>query len=218
MERRQVKKEIIIDKAREIFLNKGLFNTVMDDIATEAGITRRTLYRYFKTKEDLAYETTIQLLNEWNSFHLEVFRQLSGSGIKQLEHFLAELIDYMVNRINVMKYLGEFDFYFKDGSTAKPSSESMLKYSSIILESDGLLVRLINRGIDDGSIKKDIDVKLMVTTISNVLWSFGQRIAIRGEIIEQESGISGIDLIKHQLDIYIIALKNNNQTKSPLFI
>lgn len=207
MGKREEKKELIIEKAREIFLDKGLFNTVMDDIAGEVGLTRRTLYRYFETKEDLAYETTIQLLNEWNAFHREVFKQLSGSGIRQFEHFLTKLIDYMDERIKVMKYLGEFDFYFKDEKVAKPSSESMLKFDSIILESDGLLTQLIERGINDGSIKKDIDVKLMVTTISNVLWSFGQRIAIRGEIIEEESGIRGIDLIKKQVDIYMMALK-----------
>ena len=209
MEKRVEKREIIIAKARDIFLDKGLFNTVMDDIAVEAGLTRRTLYRYFETKEDLAYETAILLLSEWNEFHREVFIKLSGSGINQLQHFLNELIDYMVQRVNIMKYLGEFDFYFKDDKAEKPSSESILKFESIILVSDGILTELLERGIKDGSVKPDVDVKLMMNTISNVLWSFGQRIAIRGEMIEKESGISGVSLINNQVDIYMMALKSD---------
>ncbi len=209
MEKRVEKRELIIAKARDIFLDKGLFNTVMDDIAVEAGLTRRTLYRYFETKEDLAYETAILLLSEWNEFHREVFIKLSGSGINQLQHFLNELIDYMVQRVNIMKYLGEFDFYFKDDKAEKPSSESILKFESIILVSDGILTELLERGIKDGSVKPDVDVKLMMNTISNVLWSFGQRIAIRGEMIEKESGISGVSLINNQVDIYMMALKSD---------
>ena len=213
-EKREEKKALIIEKAREIFLEKGLFNTVMEDIATQVGLTRRTIYRYFETKEDLAYETTIQLLNEWNAFHREVFSQLSGNGIEQLEDFLNQLIDYMNERIQVMKYLGEFDFYFKDEKVAKPSSESMVKFELIILESDDLLRELIQRGVSDGSIQADTKVKLMVTTISNVLWSFGQRIAIRNEIIQHESGITGLELIKNQVDIYITALKNHKHKEA----
>lgn len=209
MSKREAKKAYIIKKAREIFLEKGLFSTVMDDIAGEVGLTRRTLYRYFETKEDLAYETTIQLLNEWNAFHIEVFDSLEGNGIHQLNHFLNALIDYMANRVNVMKYLGEFDFYFKDEKVQKPSTESMIRFKEIILESDTLLTRLVELGMEDGSIKKNMDVKMMVTTISNVLWSFGQRIAIRSDLIKEESGFSGIELIKNQVAIYMMALKTS---------
>ncbi|MDA3811982.1 MAG: hypothetical protein PF518_16820 [Spirochaetaceae bacterium] len=113
----------------------------------------------------------------------------------------------MSDRIQVMKYLGEFDFYFKDEKIGSPSSESVARFNAVILESDVLLEDLITRGIQDGSVKKDINIPLMVTTISQVLWSFGQRIAIRGEMIIEESGFSGIDLMKNQVSLYVAALR-----------
>ncbi|MGL1894487.1 MAG: TetR/AcrR family transcriptional regulator [Spirochaetaceae bacterium] len=207
MDKRKEKEILIMEKARELFLDKGLFNVVMDDIANQVGLTRRTLYRYFDTKESLAYETTIFLLNDWNVYHKEVFDKLTGSGLIQFESFLFQLIDYMSNKTNVMKYLGEFDFYFKDEKINKPSTDSMERFNNIILESDELLTQLLVKGIKDKTIKEDIDIKLMVSTISNVLWSFGQRIAIRNEMILSETGISGIELIKNQVSIYILALK-----------
>ncbi len=209
MDSREKKKLLIIDKARYIFLQKGLFNTVMDDIANEVGLTRRTLYRYFETKEELAYETTIQLLNEWNDYHETVFRSLKGDSIERFETFLMKLIDYMAIRIDVMKYLGEFDFYFKDERTSVALTDSMERFNNVILKSDALLTDLLVSGIKDGSMKTDMNVSLMVATISNVLWSFGQRIAIRGDMIHEETGIEAIELIKKQVEIYVTAIKKS---------
>ena len=207
MDKREEKKNTIIAKAGVIFLEKGLFNVVMDDIAAAVGLTRRSLYRYFETKEDLAYEAAILLLNEWNTYHKEVYSRLSGNGLNQLETFLNQLISYMNDRIEIIKFLGEFDFYFKDKKSAKPSTDSMTRFNSIILKSDGLLTELLQKGIEDHSIKENIEIRLMVATISNVLWCFGQRIAIRNEIIFEETGIRGIELIKNQVSLYIAALK-----------
>lgn len=207
MNKRKEMQDFIIENAKQTFLEKGLFNTVMDDIADRVGLTRRTLYRYFESKEDLAYETSIQLINEWNIYQRTVFKELKGSGIKQFETFLYDLIDYMGKRIDVMKYLGEFDFYFKDENMTKASSESIARFNEIILESDGLLTQIMELGQSDKSIKKDLDVKLTVATISNILWSFGQRIAIRGETIKEESSLDGLQLIENQVRLYIMAIK-----------
>ena len=43
------------DVARQLFAKKGLENTTMNDIAVASGKGRRTLYTYFKSKEDVYY-------------------------------------------------------------------------------------------------------------------------------------------------------------------
>ena len=113
----------------------------------------------------------------------------------------------MEDKIDVMKYLGEFDIYFTDQRVAKPSTNSIKRFNEIILESDGLLSQIIIVGQKDRSIKQELDVDLTVSTMSNVLWGFGQRIAIRTEIIEEETGRHAISLIKNQVSIYIMAMK-----------
>ncbi|MBF4691616.1 TetR/AcrR family transcriptional regulator [Fusibacter ferrireducens] len=201
------KQKMIIEGAKHTFLEKGLFNTVMTDIASACNITRRTLYRHFETKEDLAYETAILLINEWNDFQSETFLKLEGKGIELLESFLSQLIEYMTSRILELKYLGEFDFYFRDDGEGKPSQDEKDAFNGIILKSDDFIKNIIATGIEDGSIKPLVDIELMVATISNVLWSFAQRIALRGHIMEAEYGISGVTLIMNQVHLYIMALK-----------
>lgn len=49
----------LVDVARLLFAKNGLENTTMNDIALASGKGRRTLYTYFKSKEEV-YEAVIQ--------------------------------------------------------------------------------------------------------------------------------------------------------------
>ena len=48
-------RKILVDTARQLFAKNGLDNTTMFDIAEASGKGRRTLYTYFKSKEDVYY-------------------------------------------------------------------------------------------------------------------------------------------------------------------
>ncbi|WP_433824508.1 TetR/AcrR family transcriptional regulator [Actinoplanes sp. CA-015351] len=43
----------IVDVAMNLFLDKGFEATTFDDIAAAAGVSRRSVFRYFGTKEDI---------------------------------------------------------------------------------------------------------------------------------------------------------------------
>jgi len=45
----------LVDVARQLFAKNGLENTTMNDIAIASGKGRRTLYTYFKNKEEVYY-------------------------------------------------------------------------------------------------------------------------------------------------------------------
>ena len=48
-------RQLLVDVARQLFAKKGLENTTMNDIAVASGKGRRTLYVYFKRKEEIYY-------------------------------------------------------------------------------------------------------------------------------------------------------------------
>lgn len=57
----------LVDVARQLFAKNGLENTTMNDIAIASGKGRRTLYTYFKSKEDVYYaviETELERLSD----------------------------------------------------------------------------------------------------------------------------------------------------------
>ena len=45
----------LVDVARQLFAKNGIANTTMNDIAVASGKGRRTLYTYFKSKDDVYY-------------------------------------------------------------------------------------------------------------------------------------------------------------------
>ena len=65
----------LIDVARQLFAKNGLENTTMNDIAVASGKGRRTLYTYFKNKEEVYYAVI--------ESELERLRQARRSGRKE---------------------------------------------------------------------------------------------------------------------------------------
>ena len=56
----EMMKEKIINKAKEMFLRLAFKSITMDDIASEIGISKKTIYKYFSNK-DILIENTIEL-------------------------------------------------------------------------------------------------------------------------------------------------------------
>jgi len=56
-------KEKIIIKGTELFLTLGFKSVTMDDIASEMGISKKTIYQHFPNKSKLVEEVTFNLFN-----------------------------------------------------------------------------------------------------------------------------------------------------------
>ena len=54
------KKEDIFNKAAEIFLQKGYEKTTLEEIAAELKMTRGSIYHYFKSKEDILFQSLMR--------------------------------------------------------------------------------------------------------------------------------------------------------------
>lgn len=66
-EGKYLKQQQIIEAARNLFHKFGFKKVSMDEIANEAGVTKKTIYMYFKSKEDLLkYFIQEEILNMKN--------------------------------------------------------------------------------------------------------------------------------------------------------
>lgn len=85
-------REKLIEVARQLFVNKGVENTTMSDIANASEKGRRTLYTYFKSKHEI-YEATIERDSE---YMVEGLRKVVASATTpqdKLEAFLRHRLD-----------------------------------------------------------------------------------------------------------------------------
>jgi Transcriptional regulator len=90
-------RERLIEVARQLFARTGVENTTMNDIATASQKGRRTLYIYFKNKEDIYHavlEAELSIL--YNSLDTVVQKNL------QADQKLLELINTRFESIRIV--------------------------------------------------------------------------------------------------------------------
>ncbi len=79
-EYREQAKKRILKAAQHVFSEKGYHETRMEDIAEKLGVSKRTLYLYFKNKEDLFRAMCEEALNEVKKVLQKCFED-GGSGL-----------------------------------------------------------------------------------------------------------------------------------------
>jgi len=84
----------ILDAAQRCIERWGPVKTSMEDIATEAGVSRRTVYQYFATREDLITALAVQLGNRFGQRLLSQVSDLDSAAERLVEYALLAIQEY----------------------------------------------------------------------------------------------------------------------------
>lgn len=159
------KKAEIIEKALDHFLKKGSKIITMDDIATEFGLSKKTLYSMFENKEALLNEA-VNLL--WNNFlnEVETIRDDNGNPLQKI----VDIYTIAIQRISTVNPI----FI---ASLKKYNHEVMCeydRYKSFMFEK--VVKPLLGEAIKLKIIRKDIDIELFhyinFEDIDEKLWKY----------------------------------------------
>jgi len=86
-------KDKIIKFAQQKFFSEGFYKTTMDEISRELQMSKKTIYRYFPSKEKLVEEITDEMLNDATCAIGEIIDSDDSAVIK----FVKMLNRYMTN-------------------------------------------------------------------------------------------------------------------------
>ena len=197
----------IVEESSKIFIAKGIASTSMEDVARKTGCHRRTLYRYFPQKEDLLFEIVMEMIARINAYQNILVEHLEGSGLEKFSSFLRGLIDFMTKNRDMVRFLGEFDYQYNDRSRIDYRYGNSADFLSAAHETEAVLEKIIESGISDKTIGLAHDSTLFVSTVTTMLWSAAQKAAMRGELLEGEYGMTLLDMVNCQIDLYVIALR-----------
>jgi AcrR family transcriptional regulator len=140
----------IIQGGEELFLTAGIKSVTMDDIAKHLGMSKKTIYQFFKDKNELVIALVKKKLQE--------DEDQMCSLIAKSENVIEEMINMMkcseeiFSRINpivihdMQKYHPDAWKHFQDFK------------ADVIVHT---LEDLLTKGIKQGYIRPDIDVKIM---------------------------------------------------------
>jgi AcrR family transcriptional regulator len=135
-------RELLICVAREIFVERGFHDTTMNDIAAASKKGRRTLYTYFKNKEDI---------------YVAVVEKELSQAIMKLKAVVdrdinpeRKLIEYIFTRLDTIKEL-----VFRNGSLKGNFFSNVHEVEKarrkIDIEEISLIKRILQEGIDKGA-------------------------------------------------------------------
>ena len=100
----EAKERAILDAAAKVFAMKPFHGVLIDEIASDAGIGKGTIYRYFETKDELYFATTLHILDQLADALSESL-VLEKSATKRLERIAQECLRFYWERRFLFPYL-----------------------------------------------------------------------------------------------------------------
>ncbi len=198
------RRDSILSIAFEQFLKTGINATTMEDIAVKAQVTRQTMYRYYRSKDELALSVELWVLNAIFSRLRYLFSTADGLGIESLLKIIDTVIPRFVEEFAAdLTYTGIFDFYYRnypDPSFHTQITEVLKKYPNPFTE-------IIKKSANEERLKKlNIPIELIGQTLSDSLLSLSQRALLRRETLQKEYGFDPVIMIPIQMKLMISSL------------
>ena len=100
----EAKERAILDAAAKVFATKPFHGVLIDEIASDAGIGKGTIYRYFETKDDLYFATTLHVLDQLEEVLSEVLAQEQTAACR-LERIARENLRFYWDRRFLFPFL-----------------------------------------------------------------------------------------------------------------
>src|SRR5450755_2497237 len=91
------KKDVIIEKASRLFLEKGFGAASMRDLAEDVGVEAASLYNHIQSKSEILQAICFKVANDFLA-HLEAVQESRNSALKKLELIIRFHIRMMMDQ------------------------------------------------------------------------------------------------------------------------
>jgi len=78
--------ELILSKAKELFFNYGLKSVSMDDLASHAGVSKKTVYQFFSDKKEIVEK----IVNEMTREHSRLINECVADTASAVDEVLRQ--------------------------------------------------------------------------------------------------------------------------------
>jgi len=149
-------KEDIVKRALNDFMQYGFKTFTMDDLANKMGMSKKTLYEYFPSKNDLV-EATLDYALEISCKNADTFVQGEGSVIENVYRNQKKVQE--VFNINSDRPIWELQKYYP--KTYERMEGEFAKTDALFID------KLLEKGWQEGLFRKDINVNFYKVFYTN---------------------------------------------------
>jgi AcrR family transcriptional regulator len=143
----QERRQEILDAAMRCFARTGYHQTSMDDIVAESGLSKGTLYWYFKSKRELFFALFDRILSEMLE-PLPAFIEIDAPVVERLRILGKATTDAVINSTELTSFPLNFMMEAWLDDTVSDHYFDMLQQFANILE------KLLKEGIANGELRE----------------------------------------------------------------
>ena len=202
---RRIREEDIVSAAERVFFSKGFSGSTMDEVAREAEYSKRTIYSYFTSKEQIYDAIINRAFQIQNRMFTEALRDASPTGGLDKVIILGK---------TCLEFAEKFPNYFEATIYYDNKDESFVAQDEIktALYREGdigvtLLIECIREGMADGSIAGDFEPASLAFVLYANIIGIGSIILKKEKYIRHSYQKSLPDLIAEQFKFIIKGLK-----------
>lgn len=202
---KQNRREEILETARELFYSRGYEKTRMVDIAERLELSKGTVYLYFKSKEELAYEVLLAALDLMGALLLQV--EESRGSERVLDRLRSIALGYVTffqehyREFHLVQVLeGALYERLNDPDRAPEFYGRLNRIRNLVTEA-------IRRGLDDGSLRGDLQPELSAATYMITVDGFMRQLVARSHFIRHTTGHSREALIEEIFRVLTYSLQ-----------
>ena len=166
------RKQEILQKSLDVFIEEGYEDATFQKIADRCGITRTTLYIYFKNKHEIFLGSIKELLSEVETNLKEIMADSSLSSETALRKVLSSLTDACESNKKLFSVLLNYLMQLK-----KSGVDTSERVRRRVIRVRHLLSTIVIKGIQKGEFK-EVNVKDVNETLYGLMESAIFRIAV----------------------------------------
>lgn len=156
------RRDELLATAGRMFAENGLRSTTVRDIADAAGILSGSLYHHFDSKESMVDEILRRFLDDL----FEKYRAIAASGLSATET-LRRLVIASFESIDAERNAVAI---YQDEAKRLSSQERFSYISELNVEFRQLWHAVLQRGVDEGEFRPDLDVELVYRFMRDTVW------------------------------------------------
>ena len=163
--RERARKEAdIIGAAMELFLAKGYNDTTVDDIANRLELSKGAIYLHFQSKEEIYFAVALQGLKILSDRFKEAASG-PGTGMEKLERMGKAYVEFWSAHPDYRRLLQD---PVARGAPS-PSGQYAKRFAEVGRETNALMVRTAQEGLEDGSMASDAAPEEIAFIVSSSL-------------------------------------------------
>ena len=200
---KQKTRKTILEVACKLFVENGYMNTQMKDITEAANISKKNLYRYYSSKEELAFHIEMNLFDEMGKALLcEKYKE--ETAFEYIERFLYDKYKkYVFENEQALKFFVQFDAMTME---EYPNIQASLDFENYMQRTNSLNVDMFIEGQKDGSIRRDKKAKELLDVVGHLLMASAERFVSRKVHLKKELDV-GEEIIDGTIDVVLSYIK-----------